>query len=115
MSFYLNNFNFINFKKETLFLFNPVNKIDGFDIKSVYFMHLTESNGEIIMKFPFRLLTLNDNENTILNLYMAINCCLDQYIGNSLLFNLNPPAKYAIYISVFIKNYINPSNSTDCS
>ncbi len=101
MSFYLKNFNFINFKKEILFLFDPLNKKYGFDLDSIYFLYLTEPNGTIVMKLPFKLSSLEENENIIHSSYMAINCYLDQYVGKSILFNLDFHAKYTIYFGVY--------------
>jgi len=105
MSFYFKNFNFIDFKKEILSLLNSSDKKHGFDIESIYFLYLIEPNGAIVMKLPIKLSSLENNENVIISSYTAINCYLDQYIGNSILFNFDFHLKYTIYIGVYTDNY----------
>jgi hypothetical protein len=99
MSFHLSNLNFIVFKKEILFLFNPKNKIKGFNTNSVYFLHLAEPNGAIVMKLPFRIISFEDADNVILNLFVTISCYLDHYIGNSILFSIHYHSIYTVYIA----------------
>ena len=74
MSFHLNNFSFIVFKDKILFLFNSKSQMERFHPNSLYFLYLAEPSGAIILKLPLMLTSLEDSDNGILNLYMAINC-----------------------------------------
>lgn len=71
MYFHVNDINLGNFKKEVVSVFknnDPIYKYD-FQINSTYYLHLFHPNGLIIKKLPFKLLSVEDNEDIIEDLF----------------------------------------------
>jgi hypothetical protein len=109
--FHIYSFNLGNFKEEVLFAFNnndPVYKYD-FQIDKKYYLHLFQANGIIINKIPFILLSLNDDEDIIEDLFLDLLPSIDKYL-KSLEEKEIPvfPSYIGIYISIYSEDKINP-------
>jgi len=68
------------FKKEVISLFKD--PLYEFSINNLYYIHLFDFNARIIGKFPFKLFSLNDNED-----------CMEDYYN-----------KLVAYVSIHLKN-----------
>ena len=82
MYFHINDLNLGNFKEEitSIFLNNdPIYEYD-FQINSLYFLHLFQPSGLIIDKLPFELLSVEDYEDTIEDLFLDLLPSVDKYL-----------------------------------
>lgn len=111
MYFHWEDFNLFNFKTEIISIFTNKNpkylyKYD-FHLDCVYYIHLFESNNnKIICKLPFKLFSLNDNEDIIEDYYNKLLPSIDTY------FSKRSDYKYPSYVGLYISRYneeiINP-------
>jgi len=111
MYFHVNDINLGNFKKEVVSVFknnDPIYKYD-FQINSTYYLHLFHPNGLIIKKLPFKLLSVEDNEDIIEDLFWDLFPYIDKHLKN-LEEQQFPefPSYLGIYINVLPEYKINP-------
>lgn len=107
--FPLRKFDLFNFKKEVLKLFYPINNLEDSRIhlyhscftlgeNSLYYAYLLDINGDIICRIPFKLLSLDDKEDLIEDVFNLLSFNLCEYLGE-LKGIINPD-----YVGLYISN-----------
>jgi hypothetical protein len=113
MYFHLHDFNLKNFKDEIISLFknnDPLYKYD-FQLNSVYYIHLFLPSGEIIGNLPFKLLSIDDNEDLIEDFYLDLLPDMDIYLrGLEVLEDIEYPYYIGLYINIKPEDKINPED-----
>lgn len=106
--FHLFDFNLKNFKEEVISPFrndDPKYKYN-FQLNTAYYMHLFLPNGDIINTLPFLLLSVNDKEDILEDLYRNLLPILDKYFSY---LEYNDVTNYmGLYISSVKENKLNP-------
>jgi len=69
--FYMYQFKFGSFRSEILKIFANNNTFFEIEFDSIYYIHLIDKNNNIIVKVPFKLQNLNDDD--IYECYYIIN------------------------------------------
>lgn len=79
---YVNDLKLAYFKKEIISLFkndDPLSNYD-FQLNNIYYIHLFLPNGKIIGKLPFKLLSLEDKEDVIKEIYIQLYPFIYEYL-----------------------------------
>jgi hypothetical protein len=100
----LQDLTFIGFKREILLIFK--NPLYEFNLNNLYYIHLFEPDGTIIGKLPFRLFSLNDDEDCIEDYYNKLVIFMSKYLDRKK--DLISTGSYVgLYISTISENEIN--------
>ena len=113
MYFHINDFNLRNFREEIIYSFRNDDPIYnyGFQVNSIYYMHLFLLSGEIISRLPFKLFSVEDNEDLIEDIYFSLLPDVDIYLtGLEVLENIEYPNYIGLYISKRPEEVINPKD-----
>jgi hypothetical protein len=108
---HINDLNLANVKDEIISIFrndDPIYKYD-FQVNSIYYLHLFQPNGIIIGRLPLKLLSVEDYEDNIEDLFLDLLPCVDKYL-ESLETQKFPecPSYIGVYISALPENIIDP-------
>jgi len=102
MSFYIMHLNIDIFHKEILRIFNDEINYN-FKPNSVYYLHLLDPYGHVLVAIPFILQSKNDNEDRIEDLYIKLFPFLQKFLAKYEKYN---PDYFIIYIDSNINEYI---------
>jgi hypothetical protein len=103
---HVNDFNLTFFKREIISLFKKDDPlyIYDFQLNHVYYIHLFLPSGKIIGKLPFKLLSLEDKEDVIEDIYLYLYPFIDEYLKSvqygDLYMNL-APYKFIFLLDLF--------------
>src|ERR1700739_3773572 len=96
MYFRLEDFILNNFKNEILMLFNNEDPLYYFNISNNYNIYLFDIKHKILCKLPFKLHSLNDQEDIIEDSYNLIIDVLNNYLSSY------SGSEYPLYIGLYI-------------
>jgi hypothetical protein len=111
MYFHINYLNLGNFKEEILSIFqntDPIYEYD-FQINCLYHLHLFQPNGCIIIKLPLVILSIEDNEDIVEDIFLDLFPYMNKYL-KSLEEQEFPefPSYIGIYVSALPEEKIAP-------
>lgn len=96
------------FRKKILYLFNDEINCN-FKINCVYYLHLLDPNGHVLVAIPFILYSKYDDEDLIEYLYNELLPFLQKYLSDYEKYNVD---YFITYINFDKKNYIYFKNIT---
>jgi len=111
MYFHIYDLSLSNFRDEIISIFknnDPIYKYD-FQVSSIYYLHLFQPNGFIIGKLPLKLLSTEDNEDTIEDLFLDLLPCVNKYLKSLEEQEIIEfPSYIGIYVSAYAESRIDP-------
>jgi hypothetical protein len=103
---HVNDLNLAFFKKEIINIFRNDDSLYNYNFKlnNLYYIHLFLPSGKIIGKLPFKLLSLEDKEDIIEDIYIYLYPFINDYLRNvqygNLYMNL-APYNYLFLLDLF--------------